>query len=131
MTYAYSRASRDQLSTCDHRLQLVFTKVLERVDHTIIEGHRGRKLQEEYFRIGTSQLDWPSSKHNSLPSLGVDAAPYPIDWNNIQRFAIFSGYVLGVADSLGIRLCAGIDWDGNFDPTDNWVDAAHFEIVVE
>ena len=84
------------------------------------------------FLRGNSKVQFPNSKHNSLPSLAVDAAPYPIDWNDKKRFALFAGFVLGIAATKGIRLRWGGDWNMNYITLDNrFDDLPHFELVQE
>jgi len=125
----YSNTSRARLATCHEDLQKVFMKVIENFDCTILVGHRTKEEQDEAFRTGHSQLQWPKSKHNSLPSMAVDVAPYPIDWNDREQFHLFAGYVLGIADSMGIKLRWGGDWDGDKDVKNNtFDDLVHFEL---
>jgi hypothetical protein len=49
------------------------------IDFKILCGHREEKEQNEAFNKGNSKLKWPQSKHNSLPSLAVDIAPFPVN----------------------------------------------------
>ncbi len=118
-----------RLATCDERLIDLFSVIVEDVDCTILEGHRDQVTQDAYFHEGKSQLQWPNSKHNSQPSMAVDVAPYPIDWQNTERFIAFAFYVLGRAKERGIKLRLGADWDGDFNPNNNWFDGVHFELV--
>jgi len=92
-------------------------------------------------------------------SLAVDVVPYPIQWgekeqkaiieavknrelktinkhlneykNAMARFYNFAGYVKGLADSMGIELRWGGDWNSNnkFDDQ-NFIDLPHFELRV-
>lgn len=129
-TYLYSQRSLDRLATCDTRLQRVFHAVIRVVDCTILCGHRGQAEQDEAFRAGKSKVRWPHGKHNSLPSMAVDAAPYPIDWEDRERATLFAGFVLGVAREMGIRLRWGGDWNGDWQVKDNaFDDLWHFELV--
>lgn len=125
----FSRQSYDRLQSCDERLVVLFERVVELYDCTILVGHRGKAEQNEAFRTGKSKLEWPNSKHNDLPSLAVDVAPYPIDWYDKLRFYHFAGFVLGVAAEQGTRIRWGGDWDGDHDLTDQtFMDLVHFEI---
>lgn len=127
---AFSARSRAQLETCDQRIQDIFNRVIDTVDCTIIEGHRDEERQNEMFRTGKSQLRWPASKHNSSPSLAVDVAAYPIDWKDRERATLFAGYVLGIAENMGVRLRWGGDWNRDWQVTDNsFDDLWHFEIM--
>jgi hypothetical protein len=111
-------------------MQDVMTRALKIVDCTVLVGHRSEAEQREAFRTGHSQLDWPDSKHNRQPSLAIDIAPYPIDWQDRERFTLFAGVVLGVADMMSIKMRWGGDWDRDFEVTDNgFDDLVHFELV--
>jgi hypothetical protein len=126
----YSNRSAIKLAECDERIQKVFNTVIETVDNTILVGHRNESDQEEMYETGRSQVQWPNSMHNSLPSKAVDVAPYPIDWNDRERFTLFAGYVLGVAENMGIKLRWGGDWDRDFKTSDNsFDDLVHFELL--
>ena len=88
MAWAYSQRSLSRLSTCDHDLQLLFLEALKDpacpYDITIIEGHRTEDRQNQMVAEGKSQLRWPRSRHNSLPSMAVDVAPFvggSISWS--------------------------------------------------
>ncbi len=82
------------------------------------------------FRTGKSQVKFPHGKHNTNPSLAVDAAPYPIDWQDRERFTLFAGFVLCIAASMGVTLRWGGDWDLDWQVRDNsFDDLLHFEIV--
>jgi len=126
----YSTTSQVRLSQCHPLLQQVFNQVIKTVDCTIIEGHRPEKRQNELFDQGKSQLKFPDGKHNQMPSLAVDAAPYPIDWKDRERVTLFAGFVLGVANEMGIKLRWGGDWNMNFETKDNnFDDLWHFELI--
>jgi peptidoglycan L-alanyl-D-glutamate endopeptidase CwlK len=126
----YSNRSATKLAECDERIQKVFNTVIETVDNTILVGHRNESDQEEMYDQGKSQVQWPDSKHNSSPSKAVDVAPYPIDWEDRERFTLFAGYVLGVAENMGIKLRWGGDWDRDFKTADNsFDDLVHFELL--
>lgn len=132
----YGRDSLDRLYTCDPDIQKVFFRVVEIIDNTIIEGHRGEKKQNEYYNVRPqkSKVPWPEGKHNSIPSNAVDAAPYyhgKISWD--QRHCLFfAGIVIGVAEMMGIKLRWGGDWDSDREPvTDqDFQDLVHFEGVT-
>ena len=126
----YSTTSQVRLSQCHPLLQQVFNQVINTVDCTIIEGHRPEERQNELFDQGKSQLKFPDGKHNQMPSLAVDAAPYPINWNDRERATLFAGFVLGVASEMGVKLRWGGDWNMNFETKDNnFDDLWHFELV--
>ena len=112
------------------RLQTLFSEVIQHVDCTILDGYRGQAEQNEYFRTGKSRLRFPQSKHNQEPSLAVDVAPYPINWNDTIRFYHFGGFVRGIAAICDIPIRWGGDWDMDHDLSDQtFMDLVHFEIV--
>lgn len=125
----YSNRSAIKLAECDERIQRVFNRVIETIDNTILVGYRDEATQEEMYDQGRSQLQYPNSMHNKLPSQAVDVAPYPIDWNDRERFTLFAGFVLGTAKEMGINLRWGGDWDKDWETADNsFDDLVHFEL---
>ena len=130
MTNHWSAVSAARLATCDPRLVAVFDRVLQIVDCTILCGYRDNTTQNQLFSEGKSTLRWPHSKHNQTPSRAIDAAPWPIDWQDRERLSLFAGIALGVADALGLPLRWGGDWDRDFTVTDNnFDDLVHFELM--
>lgn len=128
--FKFGRKSRAQLDTCDPRLQGVLNEVIKHYDCSILQGHRGEIEQNAFFEHGKSKLKYPNSKHNAYPSKAVDVVPYPIDWNDLDRFRVFAGFVMGVAAAQGVTLRWGGDWDRDWDFEDNrFNDFPHFEIV--
>ena len=125
----FSTRSKSRLHTCDERLVDLFNEVVKGFDCTILEGHRGKKAQNEAFNKGNSKVKFPNGKHNQSPSVAVDVAPYPIDWSDRDRFHYFSGYVLGIASQMGLKIRWGGDWDMDTKTNDNkFDDLVHFEI---
>ena len=125
----FSARSRETLYTCDSRLINIFGRIVSEFDCTILCGHRGLSEQNELFRRGLSKLEFPNSKHNTEPSRAVDVAPYPIDWNDTNRFYFFAGYVKGIAHHLGFPLRWGGDWDGDTQVKDQtFNDLVHYEL---
>lgn len=127
---SFSNTSASRLSTCDERLQRLFSRVVKGFDCSILAGHRGEKEQQEFFKAGRSKVQFPNSKHNSYPSKAVDVAPYPIDWRDRERFHYFAGYVKGVAAEMGIDIRWGGDWNSDTEVKDNsFDDLPHFEVI--
>jgi len=125
----FGTKSRGRLSSCHPDLQKVFNQVIKEIDCSILCGQRGEKEQNKAFDEGRSKVRFPDGRHNANPSNAVDVAPYPIDWEDRERFHLFAGYVLGIADSMGIKLRWGGDWDRDWTVKDNkFDDLPHFEI---
>ncbi len=128
----YSARSAARLNACHPDIRKIFETVIAHFDHTILCGHRGREQQDKAFRTRRTKVQYPDSKHNSLPSLAVDAAPYPVNWNDRERFHLFAGFVLGTARAMGVDLRWGGDWDQDTEVADNgFDDLPHFELNLE
>lgn len=126
----YSQLSRKRLGTCHPKLQLLFNEVIKHWDCAILEGRRSLERQKELVARGASRT--MNSMHLREPSLAVDAAPYPVDWNDHERFLAFGGFVLGVASQLGVDVVWGRDWDGDRDLRDQtFNDSPHFQLRGE
>ena len=125
----FGKRSKQRLSTCDERLQEVFNEVIKYVDCSVLEGHRGKERQNQLYKEGKTKVTYPKGRHNASPSLAVDVAPYPIDWNDRERFTLFAGFVIGMANRMGYTLRWGGDWNMNFEVDDNkFDDFPHFEL---
>ena len=125
----FGKKSRDQLATCDNRLQEVFNEVIKHVDCSILEGQRDKERQNQLYIEGKTKVKYPNGRHNSSPSNAVDVTPYPVDWADRERQTLFAGFVIGIARSMGITLRWGGDWDMDFQVMDNrFDDFPHFEV---
>lgn len=130
--YKFGQRSLDNLNTCHPLIQEILHEAIKITDFSVIKGYRGEEEQNKAFADGASKLKYPNSKHNTKPSLAVDIAPFPIDWNDIERFAYLAGIIRGIAHEKGIRIRQGCDWgmDGNIrSPDQRFYDWPHFELV--
>ena len=128
--YKWGPRSIKHLVTLDERLQKVLNEVIKYVDCSIIEGHRSGERQDRLFEEGRTKVKYPNGRHNANPSRAVDVVPYPIDWDDRERFHLFAGFVIGIGQSMGIKLRWGGDWNMNFEVDDNnFDDFPHFELV--
>ncbi len=129
---SYSQKSLKQLYSCHSQLQILFFEIIRHYDCTILEGHRSEERQDELYRVGQSKVEYPDSKHNTIPSMAVDVAPYPIDWNDTKRFYHFAGFVIATAKQLGLDIRWGGDWDSDNDLDDQtFMDLVHFELRIK
>jgi peptidoglycan L-alanyl-D-glutamate endopeptidase CwlK len=125
----FGRKSKESLATCDKRLQELFNEVIKYVDCSVLCGYRGEKEQNEAYEKGHSNAKYPKGRHNANPSKAVDVMRYPIDWKDLERQTLFAGFVLGIANQMGIKLIWGNDWNGDFNTKDTGLnDYPHFEI---
>ena len=141
MMYKLSDSSSKKLSTCDDRLQQLFNEVLKKMDFTVACGHRTMEEQNEEYKSGRSQLQYPNSKHNTYPSLAIDVYPYVNKRmvNGSQKYDLyqicfFAGIVKATADQLNIPIIWGGDWNNDyiFDALLNeksFQDLPHFELI--
>jgi len=126
----FSQISQRRLFTCDPLLISLFNEVIKHMDCSILEGFRSKDDQNALFDAKRTQLKWPDSNHNKVPSLAVDVAPYPIDWKDRERFSYFAGFVKGVASQLFIPIRWGGDWDSDNQVKDNvFDDLSHYELM--
>jgi peptidoglycan L-alanyl-D-glutamate endopeptidase CwlK len=103
MPYRYGRTSQQRLSTAHEYLQRLFVAVLEDpecpCDVTILCGHRTLEEQAELYAQGrtkpgkiVTRAKPGQSRHNTYPSMAVDAAPYIAgdvswDWDWYKKLA--------------------------------------------
>ena len=106
----YSKRSQGRLESCHSDLQEIFNEAIKVMDITILCGHRGEEEQSRAYMEGRSFAKWGESKHNKIPSEAIDAAPYPIDWDDTERFARMVGLIEGIAHSKGIKTKSGADF---------------------
>ena len=127
----YSKQSKQRLAQCHPDLQRLFNEVIKDFDCSILCGHRNETEQQAAYENGTSKAQFGESKHNQLPSIAVDVVPYPIDWNDRERFALLAGFVLAKAKELNIKIRWGGDWDSDYQLKDeNFSDMPHYELVL-
>lgn len=126
----FSRSSSSKLYSCDDRLKTLFMEVIRYYDCKVIYGHRGEWLQNRLFEKKKTKKRWPNSKHNRLPSQAIDVVPYPVDWQDKERFIYFAGLVMGIAKVRGIPIRWGGDWNMNWLSSDEtFFDGAHYELI--
>jgi peptidoglycan L-alanyl-D-glutamate endopeptidase CwlK len=121
-----------KLASLDMRLQHVLLEALSVVRFTLIWGFRGEGDQNAAYNDvpPRSFQKWPDSKHNKLPSLAVDVAPFPGLYSRPpQDFYFLAGIIKGVGAQLGIPLVSGCDWDGDGETQDQrFHDLGHIEL---
>jgi len=139
--FKFSEVSNQRLVTCHRDLQLIFNEVIKGLDCSIFCGYRNEQNQNQAFKNNLSQLTFPNSKHNQLPSMAVDAGPYFVelkntDWEDEKAFSLFAGYVKATAHRLLYekkithRVRWGGDWDNDGRTSDEtFSDLPHFELI--
>ena len=126
----FGKRSKERLATCEKDLQMLFNEVIKYVDCSILEGHRSKDRQNSLYKEGKTKVKYPRGRHNASPSRAVDCVPYPVDWTDRERMTLFAGFVLGIANQMGIEVRWGGDWDRDFEVQDNMFDDfPHFELI--
>lgn len=136
-------SSRRRRQTCHEIIKELLDRVIEHYDFSILEGHRSKYRQNEFFRTGKSRVKWPNGKHNTVPSLAVDVAPW-INGRSCFRKKECS-YLAGMFEMAShqlnkeralrqvssFKLRWGGDWDGDRDLLDQSLnDLVHLEISL-
>ena len=125
-----SEKSIERLNTCHPDLVKVVMQAIKMIDFKVICGERNKQEQDIAFENGLSKQKWPNSKHNVLPfSTAIDLAPYPINWNDRNRFIFLAGCIMAIAHTMGIKMRWGGDWNSDGMFNDSFVDMPHFELV--
>ena len=120
----FGRKSLAELRGLDSGLVNVLNQAIKHFDFTVIEGIRSLETQTQYVADGVSKT--LKSKH--LEAKAVDIAPYPINYDDTERFVYLGGFILGVAQ-LGVKLRWGLDWDmDTYTKDTKFRDIGHFEI---
>ena len=123
--YRFGKRSKERLKGVDVRLINVLNELIKIMDVTIIEGLRSEQRQEKLLKEGSTKTKF--SKH--ITGKAVDLAPYPIDWNDRDRFHYMGGMIRGIAKQLNVPVRWGGDWDGDGETKDNsFDDLVHVEI---
>lgn len=142
---SFGARSRNKLASVHPSIQDVCNVVIKTFDFTVINGWRGKEVQNEYFSQGLSTKRWPDSRHNTheinadgtiekLPSLAIDIAPWHtellhIRWKNINEFYFLAGRIMQVGEEFGLNIRWGGDWDMDEDLYDQkFMDLGHFEL---
>jgi peptidoglycan L-alanyl-D-glutamate endopeptidase CwlK len=116
----FSSTSRNKLRTLDGKLQRLLCEVIKNYDFCILEGSRTEERQKELIKEGKSQT--MNSKHLCKPwSKAVDICPYPIDWDDLNRFHELAGHILERAAIMNIK----IKWGGHWE---SFKDYVHFQL---
>lgn len=94
------------------------------LDFTILETVREMRRQKELLKLGTTK----TLKSRHIPECNksglceaVDVAPFPIDWQDKERFRALAAHILKKANQLEIS----IEWGGNWK---SLVDMPHFQL---
>ena len=119
MTYQLGIRSRQRLSGVHPDLVAVVERAIQitEVDFAVLEGLRSRDRQKELVAKGASKT--MNSRH--LTGHAVDLAPWPIDWNDLDRFRQVADAMKQASEELDVPVIWGGDWR-------TFYDGPHFEL---
>jgi peptidoglycan L-alanyl-D-glutamate endopeptidase CwlK len=127
--FKFGKASMRHILSLHEDLQAVLLEAIKtsKIDFCVYCGHRGEKAQNAAFNAGKSQLQYPASLHNKLPSMAFDFAPYyranpHIRWENESDFKKVAKHIMATAKKMDIKLEWGGDWE-------TFVDMPHIQKV--
>ena len=122
----FGKRSKERLKGVDERLVNVANELVKIMDCTVLEGLRTKERQSKLIAEGKSKTKY--SKH--IEGKAIDIAPYPIDWEDRERFHYMGGMARGIGHALGVTVRWGGDWDSDGEVKDNnFDDLVHFEII--
>lgn len=121
--------SIERLNSVNPDLQRVVKLAFETMpfDITITEGIRSQERQNQLLAAGATKVK--TSRHQS--GNAIDMVPYPVDWNDFNRFRIMAREMFKAAKQLGITIRWGGNWsriDENQAPPSSFIDGPHFEL---
>jgi len=123
----FSAKSKRLVAKLHPSLRAICEEAIKEIDFTVMDSTRGRAAQELAFRRGNSKAHFGDSAHNYEPAIAMDLAPYPVDFDNIQRFKDLAAVILRIAKAKGVKLRWGGDWNMDGSTSDGW-DFPHFEL---
>lgn len=129
MNVKLSKKGQEILATRKQALQDVINKSFEKMPFDItILASTIRTVEEQKANVAKGVSWTMKSKH--LTGEAVDMAPYPVDWNNLERFVQMAEVVLATAKEMGIPIVWGGTWK---ETTEGWkqnkrFDGPHFEL---
>ncbi|OOF53884.1 M15 family metallopeptidase [Rodentibacter genomosp. 2] len=126
--FTLSQRSENNLKGVHPDLVKVVRLALQKstVDFSVIEGIRTPQRQRQLFKQGATKT--LNSRH--LTGHAVDLAPYPLDWNDLDKFGQIAKAMFAAAQELKIPIRWGGDWNRNGRSDDEkFYDGPHFELL--
>jgi peptidoglycan L-alanyl-D-glutamate endopeptidase CwlK len=129
--FSFGKRSESILMTCDERLRMVAREAILTYDFAVISGHRTREEHQRNLDAGTTTVPYEKSKHSLNLSHAIDLAPWPIDWQDTDRFFFLAGVMFMAAKKCKVPIRWGGDWNRDFNfKNQNFFDLPHFELVT-
>lgn len=134
MGFKLGKTSLARLKGVDETLVNVVKRAIEisEVDFTVLEGVRTLERQCELYAQGRTApgkiVTW-TMKSRHIEGKAVDLVPYPLDWNDLEKFNKIKDAMFQAAKELDVNLRWGADWDGDGNYREKGeYDSPHFEI---
>lgn len=139
----FGNKSKEVLSWANPELRKVMEEAIKYVDFSVLESIRTEEQHNLNVQNGKSKTTWDKSKHRPrldnegrFTSWAIDIAPYPIDWNNYERFIYVAGFIMCCAERLYTqgKITHKLRWGGDFNMNlnpkdDSFKDGGHFELL--
>jgi len=127
--FKFSKRSLDARKELHPNLQLIVDEAIKQIDFVILDAQRGRAEQEQAFKLGNTKAHFGQSAHNYIPAVAMDIVPYPIDFDNVDKFKAIAQVFLTIAKARKIPIRWGADWNMNDKTSDeSFLDWGHFEL---
>ena len=134
MGFKLGKTSLARLKGVDETLVNVVKRAIEisEVDFTVLEGVRTMERQRELYAQGRTApgkiVTW-TMKSRHIEGKAVDLVPYPLDWNDLEKFNKIKDAMFQAAKELDVNLRWGADWDsdGKYREKGEY-DSPHFEL---
>lgn len=134
MGFVLGKTSLARLKGVDEQLVNIVKRAIEisEVDFTVLEGVRTLERQRELYAQGRTApgkiVTW-TMKSRHIEGKAVDLVPYPLDWNDLDKFDKIKNAMFQAAREQDVNLRWGADWDGDGKYREKGeYDSPHFEL---
>ena len=130
----FGARSSQRLEGVHPDLVAILFDVVEIYDITIPKDGGAREIGRQAALVQAGKSKTMQSKHliqEDGYAHAVDPVPYPVDWDDKERFYFMAGLLFMAAEKRGIRIRWGGDWDGDKQFSDQtFHDLPHIELVT-
>ena len=129
----FGSRSSQRLKGVHPDLVAILFDVVEIYDITIPKDGGSREVGRQAELVQSGKSKTMQSKH-IIQSDGyahaADPVPYPVDWDDKERFYFMAGLLFMAAEKRGIKIRWGGDWNMNMAFDDQtFHDLGHFELA--
>jgi len=98
------KRSKKRLEGVDSRLIDLLERVCKYFDITVIEGKRSQERQDLLVEQGKSKTKFGKHVDGKAVDVAIWDGSGKIDWNARDDFHMLGGFILGVANQMGLRV---------------------------